>query len=443
LAWDVLWRTWKHGAYPDLLLSSLLAKASHMAKPDRGLAQELVFGTLRWQGSLDRGLERTSDRSLSRIPPRLLILLRLGVYQLLYLDRIPPAAAVNETVEMARGLGFAHAVPFVNAVLRAIERGGRDLLAVDPALPPTERMAQETSHPRWMVERWIGQWGAEETRALCEAHNEVPPVTLRTNTLKVSRGELSGILEEEGVRTEATRFSSDGLRVLRLPGPLGSLGSFRRGVFHVQDEASQLLAGWLEAKPGDRILDACAAPGGKSTHLAQLMGNRGKVAAVDTHEGRLNLIGKECLRLGITCVETLRADLTDPGAVPQGPFDRVLLDAPCTGLGVIRRHPDAKWRRTPQDPERLAAIQISLLRNLLPILRSGGTLLYSVCTHTPEEADGVLAQILREAPGLRLLRSPDGLPSEARGLVGADGIFRSFPHRHGMDGFTAFRLIRV
>jgi 16S rRNA (cytosine967-C5)-methyltransferase len=440
LAWEVLWRTQRQGAYPDLLLAAILNRERDLPREERALAHELVMGTLRWQQCLDGVLQKVSDRSLSRLPIKLLVVLRVGAYQLLYLDRIPPSAAVNESVELAKSEGLAHAAPYVNGVLRAVARGGKALLAVDSSLPPSDRISQQTSHPLWMVERWMAQWGEAETGRLCEANNRVPPVTLRTNTMKISREELSRVLREEGMKTEATRFSPEGLRVLRLTQPLGRQASFGRGEFQVQDEASQLVSHWLEVTPGHRVLDACAAPGGKSAHMAQLMEDRGKVVAVDVHRGRLSLVDRECGRLGITCVETLQADLTRPGAGPPGPFDRILLDAPCSGLGVLRRHPDAKWRRSSEDMERMADVQRALLRNLLPRLGRKGILVYSVCTHTKEETEGVLEAGLREADGMELLASAHGLPAEAQILVGSDGLFRSFPHRHDTDGFTAFRL---
>jgi 16S rRNA (cytosine967-C5)-methyltransferase len=367
----------------------------------------------------------------------------MGSYQILFLSRIPSSAAVNEAVAMARDLGFAHATSFVNGTLREVARRGRSLLAVDFGLSAAERISQETSHPKWMVERWIEQWGEEETRDLCLANNGVPPLTVRANTLRIVREDLQEALREEGVETEPTVFGPEGLLITNLPVPLGSLKSFQRGEFRIQDEASQLIGHWLDVSSEDLILDACAAPGGKTTHLAQLIGNRGKIIAGDIHAGRLGLLEEECGRLGITNVKTYRLDLSDPEAVPEGPYPRILLDAPCSGLGVLRRNPDAKWRRTPQDIDHMANLQIELLRALISHLSFGGILLYCVCTHTPQETDGVVEKILQEVKGIRLLTSPGGLPHAAKFLVGADGAFRTFPHRHQTDGFTGFRLQRV
>jgi 16S rRNA (cytosine967-C5)-methyltransferase len=440
LAWEVLYRTQRHGAYPDLLLAAQLDRAPGLPRPDRALAQELVMGTLRWQASLDRALGQVSSRPLSRVPGKLLAALRMGAYQILFLERIPIPAAVNETVELVRELGLGYATGFVNGVLRSLAAHGKSLLWVDPSLPEPERTAMETSHPRWMVERWIQQWGIQEARALCVANNQVPPLTLRTNTLKVSREELLEALRAEGVAAVPTRFSPEGVQVSRMERPLSSLGPFRKGWFQVQDEASQLVSHWLELEAGQMVLDACAAPGGKTAHVAQLLGNQGRILALDIHQERLHLLAQECRRLGIACVSIKKADLLDPKSLPQGPFHRILLDAPCSGLGVLRRHPDAKWRRTPQDISRMASMQARMLQNLSPLLAPGGILLYSVCTHTQEETEGVREAVLSKSSGLEPLVSARGLPQEAAALVGLDGFLRTFPHRHAMDGFTAFRL---
>ncbi len=443
MAWEVLWRTQRQEAYPDLLLSARLERDPTLARQDKALAQELVMGTLRWQASLDMALSRVSSRPLSRIPGKLLSALRMGAYQILFLERIPVPAAVNETVELVRELGLGYAAGFVNGVLRALAEKGRSLLQVDSALPDSERIAMETSHPLWMVEKWIQQWGSSEARALCLANNQVPPITLRTNTLKISRDGLMKALEQEGLEVFPTKFSPEAVQVGKIQTPLSSLGPFRRGWFQVQDEASQLISHWLELQEDQTVLDACAAPGGKTAHMAQLLGNKGRILALDIHKSRLHLLSQECRRLGISCVTIQKTDLLDPSSLPRGPFQRILLDAPCSGLGVLRRNPDAKWRRTPQDISRMSKIQIRMLENMALLLAPGGILLYSVCTHTQEETEAVREAILGKGLGLELLVSAQGLPLEAAALVGPDGFLRTFPHKHGMDGFSAFKLRRA
>lgn len=443
LAWEVLWRTQRQEAYPDLLLSARLESYPTLARQDKALAQELVMGTLRWQASLDLALSRVSSRPLSRIPGKLLSALRMGAYQILFLERIPFSAAVNETVELVKELGLGYAAGFVNGVLRAVAEKGCSLLQVDSSLPEPERIAMETSHPLWMVEKWIRQWGSREARQLCVANNEVPPLTLRTNTIKISREGLMKALEGEGLEVSPSKFSPEGVQVAKMEASLSSLEPFRRGWFQVQDEASQLISHWLELSEDQTVLDACAAPGGKTAHMAQLLRNKGRILALDIHQARLHLLSQECRRLGITCVNMKKTDLLDPSTLPKGPFQRILLDAPCSGLGVLRRNPDAKWRRTLQDISRMADIQRRMLQNLAPLLAPGGIMVYSVCTHTQEETEAVREAILGKGLDLELLASPQGLPLEAAALVGPDGFLRTFPHKHGMDGFCAFKLRRA
>jgi len=442
MAWEILWRTHRDDAYTDLLLDSRLGRGPLLPAEDRRLVRELVLGTLRWQQSLDLVLSRVCHRPLRRLHPKLLVLLRMGVYQLLFLDRIPDYAAVHEAVQLARSLGLPHAGGLVNAVLREVQRRGRELLSLERELSPEDRIAQETSHPRWMVERWLEQWGEEETRALCEANNQPPPLVLRCNSLKITPEQLVHLLEKEGVRTSMTSYSPDGLLVQELPRPIDTLQAFREGYFSVQDEAAQLISRWLQVEPGQRVLDACAAPGGKGTHIAQLMKDRGEILSVDIHPSRLQLVESEVRRLGIRCIRLKVEDLCRPVPLPLEPYDRIMLDAPCTGLGVIRRHPDIKWRRRPQDVKELAALQRALLESLAPRLRPGGVLLFAVCTHTPEETLGVVEAFLKENRQFRLLESAEGLPPAAQILVDSQGVFRTFPNRHGMDGFTAVRIQR-
>ncbi len=443
LAWEVLWRTQNQGAYPDLLLSARLETDPSLPRQDKALAHELVMGTLRWQAALDRALSQVSSRPLSRIPGKLLAALRMGAYQILFLDRIPAPAAVNETVELVRELGLAYATGFVNAVLRSLAEKGISIMSVDSNLPDAQRIAMETSHPVWMVERWIRQWGPQQAKELCTANNQFAPLTIRTNTLKITRKELMEALEREGLEVLPTQFSPEGLRVLSLEVPLSRLEAFRRGWFQVQDEASQLIPYWLELQGDQMVLDACAAPGGKTSHMAQLLRNKGRILAVDIHQAKLHLLAQECKKLNITCVSILKADLLNPSSVPGGPFQRILLDAPCSGLGVLRRNPDAKWRKTPQDISRMADIQLRMLENLAPLLAPGGILVYSVCTHTQEETEGVREAFLSKTSDFEPVVSPHGLPQEARTLVDPHGFLRTFPHRQGMDGFSAFKLRRT
>jgi 16S rRNA (cytosine967-C5)-methyltransferase len=408
-----------------------------LSGPDRGLFAELVFGVLRRQGTLDHILVGLVTQPLAKLEPQVLILLRLGLYQLVYLDRIPESAAVNETVNLTK-LALPRASGLVNAVLRNYLRHKDTVTFPDPLAAPAASIAARHSHPAWLVKLWFSQLGEEETEHLAEASSRQPPLTLRANTLKNSRDELMSRFADNGITATSCRFSPHGFHIEgrhHIPG----LPGFREGLFTVQDEASQMASLLLNPQPGERILDACAAPGGKATHLAQLMGNQGELLAMDVAGSKLPLILETAQRLGISTIRTRAADLLNSAAFPADVFDRVLLDAPCSGLGVIRRNPEAKWRLTSADITRLAATQQSLLKNAIRMLKPGGALLYSTCSTTVEENEAVVLDFLSRRPDCVLENLTDLFPEYAE-LFTPQGMFRAWPHRHGMDGFFAARL---
>lgn len=433
---SVLFRIHKEGCFADQLMDRELA-GGQLSGPDRGLFAELVFGVLRRQGTLDHILTGLVTQPLARLEPQVLILLRLGLYQLVYLDRIPESAAVNETVNLAK-LSLPRASGLVNAVLRNYLRHKDTVTFPDPVAAPAASIAARHSHPAWLVKLWFSQLGEEETEHLAEASSLQPPLTLRTNTLRISRDGLVSRFADNGISATPCRFSPHGIQVEgrhHIPG----LPGFREGLFTVQDEASQVAALMLDPQPGERVLDACAAPGGKATHLAQLMDNQGELLAMDISGSKLALIQETAQRLGISIIRTRAADLLNSAAFPADAFDRVLLDAPCSGLGVIRRNPEAKWRLTPADITRLAATQQSLLKNAIRMLKPGGVLLYSTCSTTVEENETVVLDFLSRRPDCVLENLAEIFPAYGD-LFTTRGMFRAWPHRHGMDGFFAARL---
>jgi 16S rRNA (cytosine967-C5)-methyltransferase len=408
-----------------------------LSGPDRGLFAELVLGVLRRQGTLDHVLSGLLAQPLARQEPQVLIFLRLGLYQLMYLDRIPESAAVNESVNLAKQL-LPRASGLVNGVLRNYLRHKDTVTFPDPVAAPAASIAARHSHPAWLVKLWFSQIGEAETELLAEASSLQPPLTLRTNTLATTREELLEKFAANGITAAPCRFSPFGLMVEgrhHIPG----LPGFREGLFVVQDEASQMAGILLDPQAGERVLDTCAAPGGKATHLAQLMGNRGELLAMDNAGSKLPLILEAAQRLGITNIRTRAADLLQSGAFPADAFDRVLLDAPCSGLGVIRRNPEAKWRVTPEDVTRLAAVQKIMLKNAIRMLRPGGVLLYSTCSTTLEENEAVVRDFLSRHPHCVLENLNEIFP-DYRELFTEEGMFRAWPHRHGMDGFFAARI---
>jgi 16S rRNA (cytosine967-C5)-methyltransferase len=291
------------------------------------------------------------------------------------------------------------------------------------------------------VSRWVEQRGVEETIALCSANNQFPLLTVRVNTLKGSREEVMKRLHDEGIEAIPTPFSPVGL-CIKAPPPLASWGPLQEGWLQVQDEAAQLVSLILAPKPGERVLDLCAAPGGKTTHLAQLMQNQGEIVAVDVSPAKLAILKENCRRLGISIVKARALDATRPLPFPPGSFDSCLVDAPCTGLGTLRRHPEGKWRIKEQDILRLQEMQSQILRQAAPLIKQGGVLVYSTCTLTPEENEGVTEGFLSEHKEFSLEHASGLLPRGCEGLVDTKGCLRTLPHRHGTDGFFAARIMR-
>jgi 16S rRNA (cytosine967-C5)-methyltransferase len=426
----------KEGSYADQLMDRELTKGN-LSGPDRGLFAELVFGVLRRQGTLDHVLSGLLAQPLARQEPQVLIFLRLGLYQLMYLDRIPESAAVNESVNLAKQT-LPRASGLVNAVLRNYLRHKDSVVFPDPVAAPAASIAARHSHPSWLVKLWFSQLGEAETELLAEASSRQPPLTLRANTLLISRDNLLERFEANGITAVPCRFSPFGIQIEgrhHVPG----LPGFREGFFAVQDEASQLAGILLDPQPEERVLDTCAAPGGKATLLAQLMDNRGELLAMDVSGSKLPLIQEAAQRLGITIIRTRAADLLQSGAFPADAFDRVLLDAPCSGLGVIRRNPEAKWRLTSEDVTRLAAPQKVMLKNAVRMLKPGGVLLYSTCSTTLEENEGVVRDFLSLHPHCVLENLNEIFPAY-RELFTEEGMFRAWPHRYNMDGFFAARI---
>ena len=435
-AFRVLSRVIGGDAYADILLDKEL---EGIKEEDRPLATELAYGVLRWTLRLDWIIDTFSSIKTRKLEHSVLNALRIGVYQLYFLTGVPARAAINESVNLIKGEG-ARKAGFVNAVLR--RAAAKPASVVFPPLEkdPVKHISVVWSHPEWIVRRWVKRWGAEEAAALCEAGQRVPPKTLRTNTLLISRDSLALELEREGLQIERTRCSPDGL-VIR-----GGEGADPRDPrYYIQDEASQLVSCLVSPKPGEVVLDACSAPGGKTTHMAQLMRNTGRIYALDRYAKRLKSVVETAKRLKIDIIETIEADASVYGSAPPPVpgFDAILCDAPCSGLGVLRRVPDIKLKRTEEGLKALSETQKKMLGNLSRRLKPGGRLVYSTCTFEPEETEGVVEWFLGAHPGFVVESACGYVPEECRDLVDGPGFFRTYPHRHGMDGFFAVRLKRL
>lgn len=396
--------------YIERLLENELADHS-LSPPDRGLCQELVYGIVRWQSTLDWLIARkTGDRPQR---PGLRLLLHLGLYQLFWLQRIPNHAAVHETVELGKQLGFGSQAGFLNAVLRGYTREREATILELERLKHAEP-AVGYSHPAWLVDRWQARWGADPTEQLLSWNNTPPPTFARLNLLKTDFGTLANTWHEEGVEFEEQRWDWTGANVmfkLKAHPPLPQLQSFQRGFFYVQDPSTLLAVSELDAQPGEAILDLCAAPGGKTAYIAQRMQNRGRIVARDIQPERLELVQENCARLGVTCVT-----FEESGA---SPFDRILLDAPCSNTGVLRRRVDLRWRVKPGEIERLRETQGGLLEQAARQLKPGGTIVYSTCSLEPEENEALVADFLKAHADFKLESQRQLLPFRD----GADGAY--------------------
>ncbi|MBI5454638.1 MAG: 16S rRNA (cytosine(967)-C(5))-methyltransferase RsmB [Deltaproteobacteria bacterium] len=414
------------GAYADIILDAGL---SGLDEVDAALATELVYGVLRWMRRIDWVIDTFSSIKTAKLERRVLDALRLGVYQLLFLDRIPPRAAINETVNLVKAGGERKA-GFVNAVLRAVDAGSTKVVWPDKEKDPVRFLSVFYSHPEWLVKRWVEMLGIDEAEALLRANNERPPRTVRVNAILSSKETL---IKELGAGPCA--YSPVCLKVE------GRVDAHERR-YYIQDEASQLVPLLLRLKPGMTVLDACAAPGGKTTHMAGLMGNKGLVLALDRYAGRLKTVDKAAERLGASIIRTVEADSERPLPFREETFDAILLDAPCSGLGVLRRAPDMKMRRRESDIRGLAARQKALIENLSRYLKKGGRLVYSTCTFEPEETDGIVKGFLDRFKGFRLEDAGEGLPASCAKLIDRDGFLRTYPHRDGLDGFFGAVLVK-
>jgi 16S rRNA (cytosine967-C5)-methyltransferase len=426
----VLARVRRDGAYANLALSAALRRAGAIPTAERALATELVYGVLRHQRRLDHALARHARDPLEALDPETLEALRIGAYQLLMLERIPAYAAVDDAVEairLARGKARAG---FANAVLRRLVP--EDLEAGLPE-EESERLAVACSLPSALAARWVRELGGAEAEALGRSLLERAPLCARVNSLRASAAAARAALEAAGASVEPGRLLEGAIRIAGLPDPF-SLRSFLEGIWTAQDEAAQLPALALGPRPGERVLDACAGVGGKSTQLAALMEDRGEVLCVEPSERKLELLREHCLRLGVSCCRERRGDLRSL-APPEGGVERVLVDAPCSGLGVLRRHPELKWRPG-GDLAALVRLQRELLAAAARWLRVGGVLVYSVCTVTEEEGPAQLAALLATRPELE----PD--PFELGAAPGPTAAMTIWPHRHGSDGFFIARVRR-
>jgi 16S rRNA (cytosine967-C5)-methyltransferase len=440
-AGEILSKVDSRKAYADVLLDQTL-KTKSLDERDRALLTELVYGTLRWRGKIDAQLSRHLHRPLATSDPLIRNLLRLTCYQLFFLDKIPDYAAVNEAVELAKLHGRRKTAGFVNGVLRSVirEKNGNTVPPIrDESM---ESLAAEYSHPEWLVRRWNEQFGVAAAKSLMRANNERAPLALRVNLLRCTRDDLLQRFSESGVVATPSSCSPQGVCV-QSAGAVEKLPGFGEGLFQVQGESSQLIAHLLAPSPNERILDACAAPGGKTTHVAELMKDNGEIVAIDKSASGIEKIRANVARLGIKSLRLHVADAArEPSPSLRGPYDRILVDAPCSGLGTLRAHPEIKWHRDERDIARLRALQSQILDRIAAYLKPGGILVYSTCTLTREENDGNVESFLDRHSEFELQDAARYLPDEAKHMI-REKYFEALPQRDNTDGFFAARLSRI
>ncbi len=432
----IVYRVLREGGYSNIAVKQELDE-SRLGRLDKALVTEIVNGTLRNLARID--WIKSHFIKKSDIEPWIEDIIRCGIYQIIFLDRVPDSAVCNESAELARSHGHEGTVKFVNGVLRNISRNKDKLEYPDKEKNYIKYLSVYYSHPEWMVKKFVKDYGNEFAEALLAADNETPPFTIRCNSLKINREELLSLLAAENIECKEGSLNAEAISI-RGTSSIEGRESFVKGYYQVQDESSMLVAHVVDPSPGDVVLDICSAPGGKTTHIAELMGNNGRIVARDIHPHKLKLVEENCKRLGVKIVETELFDATklDEGSI--GRFDKVLLDAPCSGLGVIRRKPDLRWKKEPDNFMELYVLQGKMLDHASKYVKPGGKLIYSTCTINKMENTSVVKNFLSTHPEYKL-ESLEGLIPEALVSENAkSGWLELFPNTHGTDGFFIARI---
>jgi 16S rRNA (cytosine967-C5)-methyltransferase len=427
------------------LPAALVQSRRHLTDDrDRSLAAEIIAGTLRWQRSLNHLVVHFARRPLHKMDADVLIILRLSVYQLLHLDRVPASAVVDDAVDLTRAARKPSATGFVNGVLRSILRQRHRLPLPQRPDDTGDRDAALAylgithSHPDWLVARWLDRYGFDATERWVQFDNDAPHLTIRANLLQAGRDTVAAALEREGVETDRTTYAPSGLAITA-GNPLRIAGE--HGLFFVQDEASQLVPLAVDARPGERVLDLCASPGGKTTAMAADMEETGVLVASDVRSRRVGLLQRTVASSGARHTHVVHIDRSGP--LPFAPvFDRILVDAPCSGLGTIRRDPDIRWRRTDADLPALADAQRALLLRAAEVVKVGGRLVYATCSSEPEENDQVVEAFLRERPDFAGVDLRGHSHPALSAVLDDHGILRTTPFRHGLEAFFAAAMVR-
>ena len=431
------------GAFANIAVNNLLKETS-FSPLERRFITEIVYGTIKNKKTLEWIMDRFVSQK--KIDSWIKYILLTGIYQLIYLDKVPVSAACNESVNLAKKYGNPGSVKFVNAVLRNISRNQGKISFPDINEDPVMHICIVYSHPQWLVKRWVEEYGVKETIALCKHNNSKSPNTIRVNTMKVDVDSLKKMLLSKDISVKKTLYAPEGLEIENFE-QLDKIEAFEHGLFIMQDEASMLVARCLSPVLGSKIIDACAAPGSKTTHLAQLTEDKSSILAFDIHSHKLKLIEQNARRLGFGSIQVQKQEAQRIGNLYESQIDYLLVDAPCSGLGVLRRRADLRWKKNQQQINELARLQSEILEGASNCLKLGGTLIYSTCTMTHEENHDVVNMFLKKNKNFRfdslLPYIPDRLALDPDLYNSAEaGFMQILPQRHNMDGFFISRIVR-
>lgn len=430
---EILTRVDTRQSYTDKLLERELEDFS---QEDRGLITEVVNGVMRWQYRLDWYLKKLYVGEYNNLIPDVKNNLRSSAYQLMYLDKVPPYAVLNEAVEIAKKKYNQKTANLVNAILRNFLRQQKKLAYLEMKLPYPKSICVRYSHPDWLVERWVDQWGLDDTLALCESNNRRPKISIRFNLLKGERAVQLQKLNENGITHTIHSHFPDFIQIDNFA-DFRKLGLLKDGLATVQDVSTGIPVMLLDPQPGDSVLDMCAAPGGKACFIAEKMQNRGQLVAMEKHQNRARMLDDNFKRMNVNIVETMIGDATELDI--DKTFDRILIDAPCSGLGVLNKRVDLRWKRSREDIEKMQYVQLALLETAVKWINVGGVIVYSTCTIEPDENESVIDKFLKRYPNFVLDDLRDRLPSS---YLWQHNMARTFPQRHNMDGSYAVRLLQ-
>jgi 16S rRNA (cytosine967-C5)-methyltransferase len=439
LAVKILTRVERTDSYLEKLIDYEI-KTEILNDYDKSLLNEICHGVIRWMRRLDWFLNGFYRGQWEKCMPEIKNTLRVALYQILFLNKIPDYAAVNEATEFVKKISTQKHADVVNGLLRTIIRTKEELIYPTREIDEVKYLGIMQSHPNWMVKRWIQRFGFDDAEKLAESNNKRPILTIRVNTLKVSREEFLKNLTEKNIVYRFCRYAGNFI-TLRLMSKIYLDEDFKNGFYAVQDESAGIVSLLLDPKPEDVILDMCSAPGGKSTHMAQLLHNQGHIIAVDKYDAKIKMLKTNAERLGVTNTEFIQDDASDftNDMITTQRFDKILLDAPCSGLGVLSKKPDIRWKREVEDIISLSKLQSKLLENASKYVKPGGVIVYSTCTTEPEENIEVVKGFLAAHPEFTIDTASKFINKE---LVNEEGCIETFPHRHNIDGAFAARLVK-